>query len=205
MGAQGAGSNPVQLYADPSIERMPLKAELGSPGNPSKRTVGEEKGGRGQGQDPLEQGCTRPTAAPLQDPQPEPCTLLSLQLRPEELGPQDSGCSRLCLCPYHPPALPGPSSPSPGSGGQRQAAGVQSPSTSPNRSHLTLQQDSQESDSGQKSHLVLHGAGSSTGPGWCVKRVTAELFWAPVCWLSQEVGQERKTGPSPRPFSGEGA
>lgn len=46
-----------------------------------------------------------------------------------------------------------------------------------------MQQDSEEGDSGQKSHLVLHGVGRSVSRTG-VWRQAAELLTAPVGWLA---------------------
>lgn len=66
------------------------------------------------------------------------------------------GSVHLCPSPE-----PGPSSTSPGLGGQQTDCRGLRPTHLLNSSQPTLQQDSQEGDSGQKSHLFLHGAGGS--------------------------------------------
>lgn len=60
----------------------------------------------------------------------------------------------------------------------------------PDRNQLTLQQNSQEGDSSQKSHIVLHGASH--------QQSQLEGSYQPVCCL--ELAQERKnlsTHPTP--------
>lgn len=60
----------------------------------------------------------------------------------------------------------------------------------PDRNQLTLQQNSQEGDGSQKSHIVLHGASH--------RQSQLEGSYQPVCCL--ELAQERKnlsTHPTP--------
>lgn len=155
MGARGAGSNPVQLHVDPSTERMPLKAELGPAGTPRKRTV--EAGGI---------SWSRAAPGPRL-----PVFWTHRQNRASfsafSWGQRVGAPGVWARGPASAPLALGPPAPPQGLEGRKQAAGVQGPPSSQNRSQLTLQQDSQEGDSSQKSHLVLHGAGSGVGPGWC--------------------------------------
>ena len=124
-------------------------------------------------------------------------------LVPEELGHQESGPEALPLPRTH----SGPSSTSPGPGGQKTGCRSSGPTHLPNRSQRTLQQDSQEGDSGQKSHVVLHGAGRSVSRAG-VWKGTAELLSAPFRWLRGWLrgwSERGRLAPSPRPYLVEGA
>lgn len=102
-----------------------------------------------------------------------------------------------------PSPRPGPSSTSPAPGGWKANCRGLRPTHLPSRSQPTLQQDSQEGDSGQKSHLVLHGADGSVRPGWCVRGLATEFLSASVRWA--ETGPRTgRVACSPRPFSVEG-
>lgn len=69
-------------------------------------------------------------------------------------------------------------------------------------SQPTLQQDSQEGDGGQKSHLVLHGAcWWLCGARWCVTGPAAELLSAQAWLLPRGWTRRGRVDGCPRPFA----